>query len=263
MMGESPTLPCILKAMPLVVQEPAEVEADVDDGAFRLAVAAHQLGVDLAHLGVVHGGDVHVAEPPARPVEGDARHEHPVDRRGRDALAARGRLRQAAVAGDDVPRRVDDPLELEHAGGLVDARERDDLPFPNGLQGIGCFDGPLVGFLVEKNVVCVNHWHGITLGDAQGCTVRDNTAFSRWGGKAVPWVMLGQKKNLARGNTAQGNRAHSFSFDADPDVKAEDNEKVTEAIFRQRMAELSAAIDSRFGALHPAAKRPRLEPRSR
>jgi len=150
---------------------------------------------------------------------------------------------------------------IEIRGNIIIARERDDLPFPNGLQGIGCFDGPLVGFLVEKNVVCVNHWHGITLGDAQGCTVRDNTAFSRWGGKALPWVMLGQKKNLARGNIARGNRAHSFSFDADPEVKAEDNEKVTEAIFRQRLAELSAAIDARFGALHPAAKRPRLEAR--
>ena len=48
-------------------------------------------------------------------------------------------------------------------GNIILARETDDLPFPNGLQGIGCFDGPLVDFTVEGNVVCVNHWHGITL----------------------------------------------------------------------------------------------------
>ncbi len=145
-------------------------------------------------------------------------------------------------------------------GNIIIARERDDLPFPNELQGIGCFDGPLVNFLVEKNVVCVNHWHGITLGDAQGCTIRDNTAFSRWGGAARPWVMLGQKKNQARGNTVQGNRAHSFSFKDDPEVRAEDNQEVKETVFREKLAALAASIDATYGSVHPTAKRPRLEP---
>jgi endo-1,4-beta-xylanase len=153
--------------------------------------------------------------------------------------------------------------DLQIRGNIIIARERDDLPLPNELQGIGCFDGPLVNFLVEKNVVCVNHWHGITLGDAQGCTIRDNTAFSRWGGKALPWVMLGQKKNLARGNTVRGNRAHSFSFEADAEVTAEDNRLVDETVFRQKLAELAASIDAKFGAVHPAATRPRLEPETK
>jgi len=145
-------------------------------------------------------------------------------------------------------------------GNIILARERDDLPFPNELQGIGCFDGPLVNFLVEKNVVCVNHWHGITLGDAQGSTVQDNTAYSRWGGRAVPWVMLGQKKNQARGNTVRRNLAHSFDFKADAEVKAEDNREIDEATFRRKLADLAASIDAKFGAVHPTAKRPRLEP---
>ena len=145
-------------------------------------------------------------------------------------------------------------------GNIILAREKDGLPLPNGLQGIGCFDGPLVNFVVEKNVVCVNHWHGITLGDAQGCTIQDNTVFSRWSGKARPWVMLGQKKNQARGNTARGNLAHSFSFDADQEVKAENNREVTAVAFRRELAELAASIDAKFGRMHPTAKRPRLEP---
>ncbi|MBN2473392.1 MAG: right-handed parallel beta-helix repeat-containing protein [Pirellulales bacterium] len=145
-------------------------------------------------------------------------------------------------------------------GNIILAREKDDLPFPNPLQGIGFFDGPLVGFVVEKNVVCVNHWHGITLGDAQGCTIQDNTAFSRWSGRARPWVMVGQKKNQARGNTLRNNFAHSFSFEADPEVKAENNREVTEATFHQKLAELAASIDAKFGKTHPTAKRPRWEP---
>ncbi len=147
-------------------------------------------------------------------------------------------------------------------GNVIIAREQDDQPFATGLQGIGCFDGPLVGFLVEKNVVCVNHWHGITLGDAQGCTIRDNTVFSRWSGRMQPWVMLGQKKNQARGNTVRGNLAHSFRFEADQEVKAENNREVTAAVFHRELAELAASIDSKFGRLHPTAKRPRLQPKA-
>ncbi|MBI5388259.1 MAG: right-handed parallel beta-helix repeat-containing protein [Verrucomicrobia bacterium] len=144
-------------------------------------------------------------------------------------------------------------------GNMILARETDGLPFPNGLQGIGFFDGPLVHFLIESNVVCVNHWHGITLGDAQGCTVQDNVCFSRWPDRARPWVQLGQKKKQARGNTARNNLAHSFDFKADAEVKAENNRPVTEAEFQRRQADLLAVIDGKFGKLHPAAARPRLE----
>jgi hypothetical protein len=147
-------------------------------------------------------------------------------------------------------------------GNIIFARETDGLPFPNPLQGIGCFDGPLVHFLVESNVVCVNHWHGITLGDAQGCTVQDNTCYSRWSDRARPWVQMGQKKNQARGNTVRNNLAHSFDFKADAEVKSENNRPVTEAAFREQLAELAAIIDARFGKVHPVAKRPRLEPAS-
>ena len=146
-------------------------------------------------------------------------------------------------------------------GNIILARETDGLPFPNELQGIGCFDGPLVRFTVEENVVGVNHWHGITLGDAQGSSVVDNVCFSRWPGRPWPWVQLGQKKNQARGNTVRNNLAHSFDFAADAEVKAENNRSVTEAEFQQRLAELAAIIEDKFGARHPVANRPRFEPR--
>ncbi len=144
-------------------------------------------------------------------------------------------------------------------GNIIIARETDGLPFPNPLQGIGCFDGPLTHFLVESNIVCVNHYHGISLYDAQDCTIQNNTCFSRWPDHARPWIMLGQKKNQARGNTVRNNLAHSYNFKADAQVKTENNEEVTQVAFNQKLASLSALIDARFGALHPIAKRPRLE----
>ena len=45
------------------------------------------------------------------------------------------------------------------------------------------------------------------------------------------------------------------------EVKAENNRTVKEAAFYQRMAELAAEIDKKFGRVHPVAKRTRLEAR--
>lgn len=144
-------------------------------------------------------------------------------------------------------------------GNIVVERETDGLPWRNPLQGIGFFDGPLVGFTVEENVVCVSHWHGITLSDAQGSTLRGNLCFSRWPGRMRPWIMLGQKKNQARGNTVRDNLAHTFNFKADPEVQASNNREVTQAAFQERLAQLAREIESGFGKVHPVAGRPRLE----
>jgi len=145
-------------------------------------------------------------------------------------------------------------------GNIILARETDGLPFPNGLQGIGCFDGPLVNFLVESNVVCVNHYHGISLYDAQDSTIRGNACFSRWPGRARPWIMLGQKRNQASGNSVRNNLAHSFSFKADQEVQAENNQEISAEAFRERLAALADFIDQKYGKMHPTARRPRLEP---
>jgi hypothetical protein len=74
------------------------------------------------------------------------------------------------------------------------------------------------------------------------------------------WIMLGQKKNQAGGNTVRNNLAHSYNFKADGQVRAERNEEVTQAVFDQKLSALRSLIEARFGALHPTAKRPRLEP---
>lgn len=144
-------------------------------------------------------------------------------------------------------------------GNLILARETDELPFPNPLQGIGAFDGPLVRFSVEQNVVLVNHWHGIALYDAQDCQVHHNVGFSRWPGRMQPWLMLGQKQGQARANHVHTNWAHSFNFTADPAVLASHNLPVSAAVAYQRQAQLLAHITARFGRVHPVAGLPRLQ----
>jgi hypothetical protein len=121
--------------------------------------------------------------------------------------------------------------------------------FPAQMQGIGFFDGPLVNFVVEDNVVFVDHYHGVSLYDAQGSRIVNNVAFTRWNdGNVKPWVMLGEKLGMAAGNYVHGNLAHSFDFDADATVDAGDNVVVTETVAEQRLAERLAAIEAAWGA---------------
>lgn len=131
--------------------------------------------------------------------------------------------------------------------------------FPNAMQGIGFFDGPLVDFVVEDNVVFVDHWHGVSLYDAQGSRVSNNVAYSRWTSESRmrPWVMLGQKMDLASGNTVEGNSAFTFDFAADRGVVERDNEVVEAASAEARFVERLRAIEARWGALFDGAPRVR------
>ena len=55
-------------------------------------------------------------------------------------------------------------------------------PHRGALQGIGCFDGMFVDWIIENNVIIVDHYHGITLGGARGCRIVNNTVidWTRW-----------------------------------------------------------------------------------
>lgn len=50
-------------------------------------------------------------------------------------------------------------------------------PLQCRLQGIGMFDGIYEDWVIENNLVVVDHWHGITVMGAQGVIIRNNTVF--------------------------------------------------------------------------------------
>ncbi len=69
-------------------------------------------------------------------------------------------------------------------------------PFRGRLQGIGCFDGTFVDWLVENNVVITDHSHGITLLGARNCLVINNTVIDRnRTPPGPPWICIGKHKN--------------------------------------------------------------------
>ncbi len=132
-------------------------------------------------------------------------------------------------------------------------------PFPGQVQGIGLFDGPLVNFTVTGNVISVDHWHGLTLVDAQNCTISQNVVWSLKleTSKFRPWIMLGSKKHLAKGNRVTENFACSFHLDQ-PGTEAFANQMSNQAVFEQAKKKLQGKIIEKFGVIHPVARRSRL-----
>ena len=89
-------------------------------------------------------------------------------------------------------------------------------PFQGGLQGIGCFDGFFIDWIVENNLILVDHWHGITFLGARGVIVRNNTVVDTTGVTPGPsWIMIGAHKDgrPSSGCLVQNNIAHSISMD--------------------------------------------------
>ncbi|UCC99774.1 MAG: hypothetical protein JSW66_07790, partial [Phycisphaerales bacterium] len=87
-------------------------------------------------------------------------------------------------------------------------------PYRGTLQGIGCFDGAFVDWVVENNVVITDHWHGITLSGARNCLVINNTVLDRNNTRpGPPWIRVGNhKKGTAPVNcVVRNNLATTFN----------------------------------------------------
>lgn len=81
-------------------------------------------------------------------------------------------------------------------GNTIINYEDDNQPFKNSLQGIGCFDGTFVDWIVENNVVITDHWHGITFLGARGVRVVNNTVIDRNDvTPGPPWISVDNHKD--------------------------------------------------------------------
>lgn len=99
--------------------------------------------------------------------------------RGPDGRVGRGEVRGIVLRGNTIINFVD-PQQ----------------PFRGTLQGIGCFDGMFVDWIVENNVIVTDHYHGITLAGARNCRIVNNTVLElREGRPGPPWIRVGNHKN--------------------------------------------------------------------
>ena len=100
-------------------------------------------------------------------------------------------------------------------------------PYRGTLQGIGCFDGTYVDWIIENNVIITDHWHGITLLGARNCLVINNTVLDQNNTTpGPPWIKIGNhKKGMAPVNcVVRNNLAPAFSNAAG--VREENNLKI-------------------------------------
>lgn len=81
-------------------------------------------------------------------------------------------------------------------GNVILNYEDPDQPFRATLQGIGCFDGTFVDWVIENNVVITDHWHGITLLGARNSRIVNNTVIDvNDESPGPPWISIDAHKD--------------------------------------------------------------------
>lgn len=98
-------------------------------------------------------------------------------------------------------------------------------PFRGTLQGIGCFDGFFEDWIVENNVVIVDHWHGITLLGAINCRIVNNTVIDGNPDETPgpPWIRIGDHKDGTPSQNCLERNNLSTSFNNDDGVDLDHN----------------------------------------
>ena len=130
------------------------------------------------------------------------------------------------------------------------------------LQGIGCFDGFYANWIVENNVVVVEHYHGITLSGAVNCRIINNTVADRdtTDSDISPWIRVGNHKDgspsencVVRNNIYYRNLSLDSpqTEDHNLQVRNYDSTFVDFGQFDLRLKEGSPAIDAGISALAP------------
>jgi hypothetical protein len=69
-------------------------------------------------------------------------------------------------------------------------------PLAGNPQGIGCFDGFFDGWIVENNVVIVDHYHGISFYGMRNSHILNNTVIDQNHDNDIsPWIMITDHKD--------------------------------------------------------------------
>jgi len=103
-------------------------------------------------------------------------------------------------------------------GNTIINFEDPEQAFRGPLQGIGCFDGPYQDWIIENNVVIVDHWHGITLMGAYDCRIINNTVLDPTPDErpGPVWIRIADHKDgtPSQGCIVANNIANTFTIDA-------------------------------------------------
>ncbi len=146
-------------------------------------------------------------------------------------------------------------------GNTIINYEDSKQPYKGNLQGIGCFDGFYANWIVENNVVIVEHYHGITLSGAVNCRIINNTVIDRDTTTEIsPWIRVGDHKDgsQSEGCVVRNNiYCRTLSMDSEQTedhnlrVRNYDSNFVDFSKFDVRLKEGSSAIDAGSSEMAP------------
>lgn len=148
-------------------------------------------------------------------------------------------------------------------GNMIINYDDPGLPYRSKLQGIGCFDGMYVDWLVENNVVVVDNSLGLVIRGATNCRVINNTVLDL--NPLVPGpalIRVGPHKNgtpstdcLVRNNLATGYDVGAAGVSEDHNIQLSYSEYadyfVDAESFDFRLIEGALAVDTGTSELAP------------
>ena len=103
-------------------------------------------------------------------------------------------------------------------GNIIINYEDPNQPLLGDLQGIGCFDGPYHNWVVENNLIIVNHWHGISFYGAYDCKIINNTVLDPTPQVAPggSWIKVTDNNGIpSSGCIVKNNVANSYDVDGE------------------------------------------------
>lgn len=88
------------------------------------------------------------------------------------------------------------------SGNFIFNYEDPNQPLLGTLQGIGCFDGPYNNWIIENNVIYVNHWHGIAMYGATNCKIVNNTVIDPTPSDSIgtSWILIDNDNTIRAEN---------------------------------------------------------------
>ncbi len=135
-------------------------------------------------------------------------------------------------------------------------------PLRNSMQGIGCFDGFFVDWVVENNVVITDHWHGISFYGMRDSRIVNNSVIDLADGQpGPPWIMVTAHKDgrPSENVVVRNNLSTDYSLDGN-NISDDHNLLIDDAAalfvappFDLHLIAGAAAIDAGSAGLAPAA----------
>ena len=109
-------------------------------------------------------------------------------------------------------------------GNTFISYEDPNQPHRGKIQGIGCFAGMFIDWVIENNLIVTDHWHGITMLGARDSRIVNNTVVNpNELHPGPPWIKVASHKNGTPSKNVLVRNNLSTSLELDPQAVVADH----------------------------------------